>query len=256
MNSRKTDSVADGVGVSSLTVGGRDRPLRSKRTRLLITAGANSEKDVMTNFVLRPVTATVIAFALQAQIVLGQATLTDLKAPPGPSNLEVPAGNAPYLKSHAIGTQNYVCVPGADGSVWKFLGPQATLFVKIPWIQGPVTLQAATHFLSSNPLEGGMARPAWQGSIDTSVVWGKAIADSTDPNFVAPGAIPWLLLEAAGAQQGPTGGSALSQTTFIQRVNTSGGVAPAAGCDGSVHGKIALVPYTTDYVFYQATGRK
>ena len=66
---------------------------------------------------------------------------------------------------------------------------------------------------------------------------------SKDPGYVAPGAIDWLLLERAGVQSGPTGGSILAQTTFIQRVNTSGGVAPATGCsDISQVGTLALVP--------------
>ena len=117
-------------------------------------------------------------------------------------------------------------------------------------------MQIATHFLSANPAEGGIARPTWQASFDTSAVWGKAIADSTDPMFVAAGAIPWLLVQVVGAQSGPTGGSALMATTYIQRVNTSGGVMPSSGCDASAFGKVALVPYTTDYFFYRADGAK
>ena len=52
---------------------------------------------------------------------------------------------------------------------------------------------------------------------------------STDPAFVEPGAIPWLLVTKVGVQNGPTGGDWLSATTFIQRVNTHGGLAPATG---------------------------
>lgn len=47
-----------------------------------------------------------------------------------------------------------------------------------------------------------------------------------------PSAIPWLLLEVVGEQDGPTGGHKLTETTFIQRLNTSGGVAPSTGCTG------------------------
>jgi hypothetical protein len=57
------------------------------------------------------------------------------------------------------------------------------------------------------------------------------------------------LLKVEGAEQGPNGGSLLSQTTFIQRVNTSGGIAPTGAC---TVGATAFVPYTTDYVFYKA----
>jgi hypothetical protein len=79
-----------------------------------------------------------------------------------------------------------------------------------------------------------------------------AIADSSDSNYVAPGAIPWLLLRVVGKADGPLDGSKMTRTTFIQRVNTAGGVAPATGCQTTVDiGKRALVPYTTDYVFYR-----
>ncbi|MBL8294742.1 MAG: DUF3455 domain-containing protein [Bryobacterales bacterium] len=202
------------------------------------------------------VTFSVIAFAFHSHLALGQPATAALKAPVVPENLQVPAGNALYLKTHAVGTQNYVCMPGTAGPTWKFLGPQATLFVTTPWVRGEIRWQVATHFLSSNPAEGGTARPTWQSSFDTSTVWGKAIADSNDPRYVAAGSIPWLLVQAAGYQAGTGGGSALSQTTFIQRVNTSGGVAPSTGCDESAYGKVALVPYTTDYFLYQAHGRR
>ena len=100
-----------------------------------------------------------------------------------------------------------------------------------------------------------MPRATWQHSRDTSAVWAMATpaTTSSDPAFVAQGAIPWLLLQVVGAQNGPTGGDTLTATTFIQRLNTSGGVAPSTGCTESTDGgKRALVPYTADYYFYRA----
>jgi hypothetical protein len=83
-------------------------------------------------------------------------------------------------------------------------------------------------------------------------VWARAIQPSTDSNYVAPGAIPWLLLEKVGTAEGSIGGSLLAQTTFIHRVNTEGGVAPATGCTTATQlGATALVPYSTDYFFYR-----
>ena len=56
-----------------------------------------------------------------------------------------------------------------------------------------------------------------------------------------------------GAQDGLTGGHKLTATTFIQRLNTSGGIAPSMGCAALTDvGKRALVPYTADYFFYKA----
>jgi hypothetical protein len=87
-----------------------------------------------------------------------------------------------------------------------------------------------------------------------STVWAMVFPlsqPSFDPLFVRPNSIPWLLLETRGVQEGPTGGDLLTRTTFIQRVNTSGGLAPATGCSqASDVGKKAFIPYTADYFFF------
>ena len=55
-----------------------------------------------------------------------------------------------------------------------------------------------------------------------------------------------------GSKQGPTGGKILTKTTFIQRLNTKGGSAPAEGCSIFADvGKQTLVPYTADYYFFR-----
>jgi Protein of unknown function (DUF3455) len=192
---------------------------------------------------------------LAALMILGlsvttgaQPSLFHSNVPPVPPGLEVPAGHDRYLVGYAVGTQNYVCVASASGLAWRFTGPQATLFLTF-W--GAPRQQVTTHFLSADPT--AIARPTWQHSFDSSRVWGRAIASSMDPNYVEAGAIPWLLVEATGTAVGPMGGRALAQTTFIQRLNTSGGVAPSNGCSDASHvGAQALVPYTTDYFFYRA----
>lgn len=196
---------------------------------------------------LRLIAACVFAIGFEP------AVAQIIQVPSVPDQIQVPAGNKVYLKGSAVGTQNYVCLPSASSYAWKFLGPQATLFFVFQWMNGEVRQQITTHFLSPNPAEGGTARPTWQSSLDTSAIWGKAAASSIDPNFVAQGAIPWLLVQIVGAQNGPMGGSSLTGTTYIHRLNTAGGVAPATGCSqaGNV-GAVALVPYTTDYYFYKA----
>jgi hypothetical protein len=108
--------------------------------------------------------------------------------------------------------------------------------------------QLTTHFFSPNPVEGVIVRVTWQDSRDTSIVWAQAIASVS----VTPNAIPWLLLQAVGAQVGPTGGDTLSGAKFVQRVNTFGGLAPSTGCELPTDiGNKAFVPYTADYVFYK-----
>jgi Protein of unknown function (DUF3455) len=192
----------------------------------------------------------VIAPALML-VGLPISASAQITVPPVPNNLTVPEGHTLFLATRAAGTQNYICLAtGKRTWAWRFIGPQATLFVDAG---GGVPQQATTHFLSMNPTEG-IARPTWQHSADTSRVWGLVADSSTDANYVAPGAIPWLLLARAGVAVGPTGGALMTQTTFIQRVNTSGGVAPSSGCtnDDDI-GTMALVPYTTDYFLYRAS---
>jgi hypothetical protein len=161
-----------------------------------------------------------------------------------PAIIQAPAGSKAFLEGHATGTQNYICLPSSSGFSWTFFGPQATLF-------NDDYDQVVTHFLSPNPFEGGTPRATWQFSHDTSTIWAVSNVASSDSRFVAPGAIPWLLLQVM-TLNGPTGGHKLAATIAIQRVNTSGGLAPATGCSLPADvGKRALVPYTADYFFYK-----
>jgi len=187
-------------------------------------------------FLLLALTSVLSPAIASAQIVV----------PAVPSNLEVPAGRQPYLFIGAEGTQNYVCMasPSTTGFAWTFFGPQATLFLR----DGQ---QIATHYLSSNPVDGA-ARATWQHSADSSKVWAVARASSNDGAFVAPGSIPWLLLEVVGEEPGPNSPGVFAGTTHIQRVLTSAGTAPIEGCKSAKDvGKKALQPYTTFYVFYR-----
>lgn len=168
--------------------------------------------------------------------------------PPVPDAIQVPPGYTPYLAAHAVGTQGYVCV--AVGSVfsWATFGPQATLFDE-------ESQQIMTHFLSPTPYDQ-LLNPTWQHSRDSSAVWARVIASSSDPNYVAPDAIPWLLLEAVVVGDGPTWGNKLTPTRLIQRLNTVTGMAPTTGCARPEDvKKRALVPYEADYFFYKEKPR-
>src|SRR5437764_5697169 len=101
----------------------------------------------------------------------------DIVPPPIPPELQqVPAGNKAFREGHAIGTQNYICLPSGSSVAWILFGPQATLF-------NAKDRQIITHFVSPNPDESGMARATGQHSRDTSTVWAMAIDSSSDPNF-------------------------------------------------------------------------
>jgi hypothetical protein len=176
-----------------------------------------------------------------------------------------PAGNSAFLVGHAVGTQGYVCLPtsvGATTASWTVNNarPEATLFLS----PGGNDFQIVTHFLSPNENPKDPTQPVpfgnatWQSSFDSSRVWaavlgGKSIPPSPgEPSCPNAGSIPCLLLETVGAKEGPTGGTLLSKTSFIQRLNTNGGSAPNTGCFTSADvGKQALVPYTADYFFFR-----
>lgn len=159
---------------------------------------------------------------------------------------EVPPPHQAAFVGHAIGTQNYVCLPSGANFAWTLFTPQATLFRE----NGQ---QLTTHFFSPNPDpdDNLTVRAAWQHSRDSSTVWGRVTDSSSDANFVAPGAIPWLTVETAGVQEGPTGSDVMTEITFIQRLNTIDGSAPATGCSVATDvGKRAFVPYRADYFFF------
>ncbi len=183
-------------------------------------------------------------------------------APTTPGAITPPAGNSVFLLGHAKGTQGYICLPtsaGASTFSWTVdaARPEATLFADF------TGREVATHFLSpnSNPNEFAskplpFGSPTWQSSIDSSKVWGQKLASipaGSDDSCPYTGSIPCLLLQSVGSETGPSGRRFMTQTTFIQRLNTNGGSAPATGCSvlGDVGNQI-LVPYTADYYFFHA----
>jgi len=155
-------------------------------------------------------------------------TFTHEDPPVVPPEIQVPVGQKLFLKVHATGTQNYTC----NGSgAWGPSVPAADLFNK----HGT---QVGTHF-------GG---PTWQ-YLDGSSVLGTKIAGVFVPPPPAPAtAIQWLLLQKVSTTIGPDGGDRLARTTYIQRINTTGGLAPAGAC---ITGTTASIPYTADYYFYR-----
>lgn len=90
--------------------------------------------------------------------------------------------------------------------------------------------------------------PSWQardGSLVKATLDGRVTVDPT--------AIPWLRLAVTSATAGPDG-DRLEGTTYIQRIATTGGLAPApADCTASTVGTTKEVPYTADYTFWKAT---
>jgi hypothetical protein len=194
----------------------------------------------------------VAAFALVSAVAAAvphKAYAQPETVPEVPVDIVVPEGNTLFIVGHAVGTQNYICLPAGSVFSWILFGPQATLF-------DGGDKQVMTHFISPNPDEAGTLRATWQHSRTTSAVWGQAVAVSTDPLYVAQGAIPWLRLQVVGSEDDPTGDHRLTSATFIQRLNTVGGSAPTTGCALATDvGKRVFVPYAADYFFYRAAAR-
>jgi hypothetical protein len=188
------------------------------------------------------------ACVLGVAVSLGAAMQAgpEITPPAVPTNLQV-TGYKAFFKARAVGTQNYICAPAATptGVDWLFIGPQATLFDER-------LEQVATHFQSRNPQRNNAIQAVWQHSRDTSAVWATRRDGSLDPDYVAPGAIEWLVLDVSGAQLGPATGDKLSRAAIIQRVNTVGGVKPPANdCTPATLNTRRLVPYEADYYFYR-----
>ncbi len=188
-------------------------------------------------------------FAVGALAAWLQPAFADTVTPPAvPDGLGVEAGNTPFLVGHAFGTQNYVCLPSGAGFAYSLFTPEATL------LDGEGE-QIITHFFSPDvdPSDNGTIRATWEDSRDSSRFFGSVVKASTAAPFVADGAVAWLLLARAGTEPGPTGGDRLTKTTFVQRVNTAGGLAPSTGCASPADvGRKAFVPYTADYFFYRS----
>jgi len=218
--------------------------------------------------IIRGSLATLAVLAVSG-VVYAQERAEDSKEqihfssiPSPTTTIPPPAGNSAFLLGHGVGTQGYVCLPtGLGAASWTVNNarPEATLFTHI----FGEAVQIITHFLSPvvNPNDVGPKPPrfgdvTWQSSFDSSRVWAqkqKFVTAGTEASCPNSGAIDCLLLQVIGSDEGPAGGRLLTKTTFIQRLNTNGGSAPATGClvTGDV-GKQVLVPYSADYFFFRA----
>jgi FtsP/CotA-like multicopper oxidase with cupredoxin domain len=155
--------------------------------------------------------------------ILAQAALA-VPQPPSVPGLSPDDGSRVFLVTHGVGVQIYAC----NGVAWSFVAPRADLFTD----NGQLVIH---HF-------GGPSWEARDGSTVVGTVVNKATPDQS--------AVPWLLLSAKPAQDSKPG--RLAHTSFIQRINTIGGIQPpAADCNAAAAGTQVEVPYTADYVFWK-----
>lgn len=153
----------------------------------------------------------------------------DLQPPDLPSplcdSLVVPGGNEVAFHVYAVGVQIYTW----NGSAWVFVAPSALLYAD-PGLHALVGI----HFLT--PGQG----PTWKTKSGSEVIGARQAACTPDPT-----AIPWLKLRGLSSD----GPGVLNGVSFVQRVNTVGGIAPST--PGTTVGQEADVPYMAEYFFYQ-----
>jgi hypothetical protein len=161
---------------------------------------------------------------------------TPMAAPPVPlappvvaPELAVPEGSKLVLMARASGVQIYECGPDATGALaWTLHAPRASL-------SDAAGAPIGSHY-------GGVDKhlapgPYWEAADGSRVHGAKPVSVPHE------GSIPLLRVAAADV----SGTGVLGKVTFIQRLDTSGGVAPAGTCTA---GKLTEVPYTATYYFY------
>jgi hypothetical protein len=174
---------------------------------------------------MKSITIHAFVFALTACAFSAPSMAVDNTALPEP--VRVPAGQKMIMSATGVGELTYECREKKDAAgvfEWAFVGPVAKLY-------SPDRKEVGKYY----------AGPTWE-STDGSKVTGKQVAVSPS----TPGNIPLQLVKADPAM----GTGAMTGISYIQRLNTKGGVAPATACTSDTKGARQQVAYEADYVFY------
>lgn len=147
-----------------------------------------------------------------------------------PAPVQVPAGNKVAMETVGVGEITYQCSAKKDMAgqyEWVFIGPDAKL-----------------NDRSGRQVGKYYGPPATWESMDGSKLTATQVAVA--PNGAAN--IPYQLVKGNPAM----GSGAMSGVTYIQRVDTRGGIAPATACGAGNMGAKQMVKYQADYIFYKA----
>lgn len=145
-----------------------------------------------------------------------------------PTSVQVPEGHRVALETVGVGTITYECRAKQDMAgqfEWVFVGPSATLMDRQQQTVGKYYGPPAT----------------WEAK-DGSKVTGTQVAVAP----AATGNIPLQLVKANPAM----GAGAMQGVSYIQRVATQGGVAPAMACGAANVSQRQTVNYQADYIFW------
>jgi FtsP/CotA-like multicopper oxidase with cupredoxin domain len=148
-------------------------------------------------------------------------------APTVDPTIAVPAGHRLAFSLDATGVQIYACQVSATGHAWVLQAPEADLF-------NPRGRSVGTHYVG----------PTWEYRDASSVKASRVAGVSPDPS-----SIPWLLLAATTH----AGTGKMAEVTYIQRLDTVAGLAPAAAtCNADHIGEVARSDYAAVYHFFEA----
>jgi hypothetical protein len=162
-------------------------------------------------------------------------TMTDRPGEPAParpslglfSRIGVPDGQQVVLQLAAKGVQIFRCERADGAYAWRFRQPEAELYDT----QGQAVGRHGANFSFEHR--------------DGSRLLGTVVAHDKAPTADA---LPWLLLSAKSYGSGQFGG-----VTYVQRVNTSGGMPPPA-CTAAQVDRLLRVDFSADFVFYRPRG--
>jgi hypothetical protein len=171
-------------------------------------------------------------FVLIALVTLGMQSAQAFDNSNGPElpaqcgSIAAPEGNKLAFHAYAKGVQIYKW--NLVTQTWDLVGPQAGLFAE------------ENHF---GEIGSHYVGPTWESKSGSKVEARRVQGTGCTPD---PTAVAWLLL----AKIRTDGAGIFSKVTYIQRVNTVGGLPPAT--PGTVDGEIKESPYTAEYYFYRA----
>ncbi|HKE59273.1 MAG TPA: DUF3455 domain-containing protein [Pyrinomonadaceae bacterium] len=174
------------------------------------------------NRVVRLLVLAIAALGLQS-VALAQDD-GEPELPPQCVSINVPEGNKLAHHLYARGVQIYKW----NGVSWDFDAPRASLFAEENYFG-----EVGSHFRG----------PTWESKSGSKVVAARVPGTGCTPDASA---IAWLLLQTTEAG----GPGIFRRITYVQRVNTTGGLAPTAA--GTTVGELQEVPYTAEYFFYRA----
>lgn len=167
---------------------------------------------------------TIFSFAFQPFSLANSLAISNgPELPPQCESIQVPPGHKLAFHTYAEGVQIYEW----NGS-WNFQAPRASLFAEANFFG-----EVGTHY----------AGPYWESKSRSKVKGARVPGTGCTPD---PSAIAWLLLESTET----SGPGIFNRIAYIQRVNTTGGLAPTE--PGSTFGEVREVPYTAEYYFYRA----